>query len=129
MTDSPLEAGAAPVVLAATLPSVDHRRRVALTIAGAQRGDSEALAVYGGADRELDPDLAGVLPPSYQTEIIGGRGAPRPLFSVFGGRSLPSSGLAIVKPKWGTTPNGGWLNPITADAPRIKRPSARNRPT
>ena len=105
-------------MLAATLRRPELTAgELALTIAGAQRGDSDALTVLAALTESTIPDLAGVLPPSYQTEIIGGKSTPRPLFSVFGGRSLPSSGLAIVKPKWGTTPNGGWLNPITADAP------------
>lgn len=118
MQDSPLEAGAAPVVLAAAArPSLTAGEYV-LAIAGAQRGDSEALAVVTAALTESSiADLSGVLPPSYQTEILGGKTTPRTLSTVFGGRPLPSSGLAIIKPKWGVTPAGGWLNPVTADAP------------
>ena len=118
MQDSPLEAGAAPVVLAAAARPTLTAGEYVLAIAGAQRGDSAALAVVQAALTESTlADLTGVLPPSYQTEILGGKVTPRTLSTVFGGRPLPSSGLAIVKPVWGVTPAGDWLTPITGDAP------------
>jgi HK97 family phage prohead protease len=114
-----IEAGSAPVIIAAAA----HRPQLsagamALAIAGAQRGEIEATNLVRAALTESAiADLTGVLPPSYQSEIIGGKSTPRPLFGVFGGRSLPSSGLAIVKPKWGVTPAGGWIAGNTGDAP------------
>lgn len=117
--ESPLEAGASPVLLAtaARRPTLTAGEYV-LAIAGAQRGDSEALAVITAALTESSiADLSGVLPPSYQTEILGGKVSPRTLHTVFGGRPLPSSGLAIIKPKWGVTPAGGWIAANVGDAP------------
>src|SRR5262249_50416622 len=55
-------------------------------------------------------DVPGLVPPNYTTEILGGITVERALAErLCVSRPLPEFGMTIVKPKWTTLPNGGWV--------------------
>jgi hypothetical protein len=117
------EATAAPVILAASAP----RRRELMAgemvelMVRAQQGDTEARRFLEAALTEsISTDLAGVLPPQFETTVLGGTEQPRPLYTIFRGRPLPGVGLAVNKPKWTTKPVGAWAATVDADATTSK---------
>ena len=118
------EASAAPVIIAA---GADRPAReliagelVAL-IVRAQHGEPEARRYLEAALAEtISTDVSGLLPPQFESTVIGGKTVPRPLYRTFASRSLPGVGLAVNKPKWTTPPDGAWAANVDADATSTK---------
>jgi len=121
MTDA---SAAAPVMIAGR----DHPARAELQagemvklIIQAQHGDPEARRYLEAALTEsISTDVSGLLPPSYERTVIGGKPTPRPLYQIFKSRPLPGVGLAVNKPKWTTRPDGAWAADVNADATSSK---------
>ena len=116
MTEATL---AAPVILAGA--DRPDRELCAGELVGlivrAQHGERDALRYLEAALVEsISTDLSGVLPPSYERTVLGGKDAPRPLFETFRGKPLPGVGLAVNKPRWTTRPDGAWAASVDADA-------------
>lgn len=118
--EPPMEAThAAPLILA----GADRKQRqlnagelVGLMIR-AQHGERDAARYLEAALAEtISTDVTGLLPPQYESSVLGGKAVPRVLYGVFGGRPLPGVGLAVNKPKWTTPPNGTWAATVDADA-------------
>ena len=87
----------------------------------AQHGEREAVRYLEAALTEtLSTDVTGLLPPTYEKTVLGGKAVPRHLYAVFGGRPLPGVGLAVNKPKWTTPPAGNWAANVDADATSSK---------
>ena len=114
---------AAPVILAAN----DRPARELLAgemvslIVRAQHGEAEARRYLEAALVEsISTDLSGVLPPAYETSVMGGKSVARPLYSFFRSRPLPGVGLAVNKPRWTTPPDGAWALTVDADATSTK---------
>jgi hypothetical protein len=83
----------------------------------AQHGDREAARILEAALTESPAaDLSGLLPPTYERTVIGGKEVNRPLYNAFRSRPLPGVGLMVSKPKWTTPPSGAWAATIDADA-------------
>jgi len=83
----------------------------------AQHGDREASRRLEAALTEtISTDVSGLLPPTYERTVIGGKQILRPLFEAFRSRPLPGVGLMVSKPKWATRPNGAWAANVDADA-------------
>jgi HK97 family phage prohead protease len=84
---------------------------------GAQHGDREAAALLTAALTEsISTDVSGLLPPTYERTVIGGKQVSRVLYETFRSRPLPGVGLMVSKPKWTTPPNGAWAATVDADA-------------
>jgi len=93
---------------------------VALTIR-AQHGEPEARRYIAAALTEsISTDVTGLLPPTYETTVIGRRAVDRPLYTAFRGRPIPSVGLNVVKPKWTTHTAGAEAATVDADATSTK---------
>jgi hypothetical protein len=114
---------AAPMILAA------HDRPERELLAGelvslivrAQHGEPDARRYLEAALTEsISTDLSGVLPPSYESTVLGGKSQPRPLFLTFRGKPLPGVGLAVNKPRWTTRPDGAWAATVDDDAHSTK---------
>jgi|SRR5215471_3092193 len=87
----------------------------------ASRGDREAARFLEAALTEsISTDLTGLLPPTYERTVIGGKAILRPLFEAFRSRPLPGVGLLVSKPKWTTRPDGAWAASVDADATTSK---------
>jgi len=85
----------------------------------AQHGDLEARRYIEAATALAEvasTDVTGLLPPTYERQVIGATVTPRPLHDLFSSRSLPGVGLAVTKPKWTTKPVGAWAATVDADA-------------
>jgi hypothetical protein len=83
----------------------------------AQHGDREAVRFLEAALAEtISTDVTGLLPPTYERTVIGGKEVNRPLYNAFRSRPIPGVGLLISKPKWTTPPNGAWAVDVNADA-------------
>ena len=93
---------------------------VALIVA-AQRGEPDARRYLEAALAEsISTDVSGLLPPTFERAVIGGKQIPRPLYNTFAGRTLPGVGLAVNKPKWTTPPDGQWATTVDDDAHSTK---------
>jgi len=93
---------------------------VALSIK-AQMGDQVAARrVEAALVESISTDVSGLLPPQYETTVIGRREIDRPLWMAFRGRPLPGVGLQIVKPKWVTHTAGAEAANVDADATSTK---------
>lgn len=119
-----VEATAAPVIITA-----DRHRSSRELSAGeyvhallrAQQGDQDAARVIEAALTEtVSTDIPGLLPPSYESSVIGPAPVPRVLYETFRGRPLPGVGLAVQKPTWTTRPAGAWAANVDADATTSK---------
>lgn len=87
----------------------------------AQHGEPEARRLIEAALVEsISTDVSGLLPPTYEREVIGGKQILRPLFTTFRSRPLPGVGLNVNKPKWNTRPDGAWAADVNADATSTK---------
>jgi HK97 family phage prohead protease len=87
----------------------------------AQQGDRAARQMIEAALTEtISTDLAGVLPPQYESSVIGPAPVDRVLYDVFRGRPLPGVGLQVQKPTWTTPPVGAWAATVDADATTSK---------
>lgn len=87
----------------------------------AQHGEPEARRYLEAALTEsISTDVSGLLPPTYERTVIGGKVTPRPLYNAFRSRALPGVGLAVNKPKWTTRPVGAWAANVDADATSSK---------
>ena len=116
----PMEAAhAAPVIRAERSPSPRELRAGELVrfIIEAQHGNREAARYLEAALTESDhTDVSGLLPPTFERTVIGGKTTLRPLFDAFASRPLPGVGLMVSKPKWTTRPDGAWAADVSADA-------------
>jgi len=87
----------------------------------AQHGDTEARRYMQAALVEsISTDVSGLLPPTYERTVIGGKTEPRPLYETFRSRPLPGVGLQVNKPHWVTPPVGAWAANVDADATSSK---------
>lgn len=93
---------------------------VALSIR-AQHGEQEAARLLTAALTEsISTDVSGLLPPTYERQVIGGKEVNRPLYTAFRSRPLPGVGLQVNKPAWTTPPDGAWAADVNADATSTK---------
>jgi HK97 family phage prohead protease len=115
---------AAPVMIHATAARAQREMtagEVAVTLIKAQHGDREAMRYLEAALTEsISTDVTGLLPPQYESGLIGARSTPRPLYSFFRSKPLPGVGLVLNKPKWVTPPVGAWAATVDADATSSK---------
>ena len=121
----PMEAAhdPAPVILARREPAPRDLNAGELVryIVAAQHGDRDAARYIEAALLEsISTDVSGLLPPTYERAVIGGKNVLRPLYNAFKSRPLPGVGLLISKPKWTTHPNGAWAADVNADATSTK---------
>jgi HK97 family phage prohead protease len=87
----------------------------------ANQGDRAAALVLEAALAEtISTDVAGLLPPTYERTVIGGKEVHRPLYEAFRSRPLPGVGLNVNKPAWTTPPVGAWAVDVDADATSTK---------
>jgi hypothetical protein len=87
----------------------------------ASQGDRDAARLIEAALTEtLSTDVGGLLPPTFERTVIGGRDVHRPLFETFRSRPLPGVGLLVNKPAWTTPPEGAWAADVDADATTSK---------
>lgn len=110
---------AAPVVLAERSRSARELTagQYVQALIAAQSGDREAGRLIEAALTEtVSTDIAGLLPPAYETTVLGPAPIDRVLYNTFRGRPLPGVGLTIQKPTWTTFPNGAWAANVDADA-------------
>lgn len=90
-------------------------------IVRAQHGERDAASYLEAALAEtISTDVSGLLPPSYERTVMGGKPTPRILYSIFRSRPLPGVGLAVNKPRWTTRPDGAWAATVDADATTSK---------
>ena len=91
-------------------------------IVRAQHGEPDARRhlVEAALVESISTDVSGLLPPSYETTVIGGKDNARPLYDAFKGKPLPGVGLLVSKPKWITRPDGAWAANVDADATSTK---------
>jgi len=88
---------------------------------GAQHGDHKSAEILRAALTEsISTDVSGLLPPTYERTVIGGKEIARPLYTAFRSRALPGVGLMVSKPKWTTYPAGAWAASVDADATSSK---------
>jgi HK97 family phage prohead protease len=113
-------ASAAPVIIAA---GADRPARelnageLVSLIVRAQHGEPEARRYMEAALIEsISTDVSGLLPPTYERTVIGGKAVLRPLYETFRSRPIPGVGLLVSKPKWTTRPDGAWAADVNADA-------------
>lgn len=87
----------------------------------AQHGEAESRRLIEAALTEtLSTDIAGLLPPTYERDVLGGKTVDRVLYELFRGKALPGVGLAVQKPTWTTRPAGAWAANVDADATTSK---------
>lgn len=90
-------------------------------IVRAQHGEPDARRYLEAALVEsISTDVSGLLPPTFERAVLGGKQIPRPLYNTFKGRSLPGVGLAVNKPVWTTPPDGAWATTVDDDAHSTK---------
>ena len=90
-------------------------------IVAARHGDREAARFIEVALIETNiADVGGLLPPTYETTILGGKPIARPLYQAFQSKPLPGVGLMVNKPVWTTPPDGEWAADLEADATTTK---------
>ena len=109
---------AAPVILAQRdrAPRELTAGQYTHALLAAQQGDSDAARLIEAALTEtVSTDIPGLLPPSYESGVIGPAPVERTLYDVFKGRPLPGVGLAVQKPTWTTRPVGAWAANVDAD--------------
>jgi phage head maturation protease len=81
----------------------------------ARQGDRAAIELLAALTETVSTDIPGLLPPTYETTVIGPSPVDRTLYDVFRGKPIPSVGLTIQKPAWTTFPNGAWAASVDAD--------------
>jgi len=88
----------------------------------AQHGEPDARRqlVEAALAETISTDVSGLLPPTYERTVIGGKDVARPLYNLFRSRPLPGVGLLVNKPKWTTPPDGAWAPNVDADATTSK---------
>ena len=114
-----IEATAAPVIIAARdrKPRELSAGEYTHALLAAQMGDGDAARILEAALTEtISTDIPGLLPPSYETGVLGPAPIDRVLYDVFKGKPLPGVGLAVQKPTWTTAPNGAWAATVDDDA-------------
>ena len=90
-------------------------------IVRAQHGEPDARRYLEAALVEsISTDVSGLLPPTFERMVLGGKTVPRPLYGAFASRPLPGVGLAVNKPKWTTPPDGQWATTVDDDAHSTK---------
>ena len=90
-------------------------------IVRAQHGEPDARRYLEAALQEtISTDVSGLLPPTYEKTVIGGKEVARPLYEAFKSRPLPGVGLQVNKPVWTTPPDGAWAADVNADATSTK---------
>lgn len=117
-----LAAGHPPIVIAERGRAPMRAGALVQLIVAAQHGDPQARRqlVEAALVESISTDVSGLLPPSYEREVIGGQDNARPLFDTFRSKSLPGVGLMVSKPKWITRPDGQWATDVNADAHSTK---------
>jgi len=114
---------APPVIVAARTPDPRELSAGELVdyLIRAQHGERDAVQYIQAALTEsISTDVTGLLPPQYETTVIGERAVDRPLYNAFRGRPIPSVGLNVVKPKWTTHTAGAEAANVDADATSTK---------
>jgi HK97 family phage prohead protease len=116
----PVTATAPPVILRARADEpareVGAGELVSL-IVRAQHGEPDARRYLEAALAEtISTDVSGLLPPTYEKTVLGGKEVARPLYETFKSRPLPGVGLQVNKPVWTTPPDGAWATDVNADA-------------
>jgi HK97 family phage prohead protease len=109
----------APVIRAERQPSAKDLQAGELVrlMIQAQHGDRDATRYLEAVLAEtISTDVTGLLPPTYERTVIGGKDVDRPLYTAFRSRPLPGVGLQVSKPKWTTPPSGAWAATVDADA-------------
>jgi HK97 family phage prohead protease len=81
----------------------------------ANQGDRGAVEVLAALTETISTDVPGLLPPSYETTVLGPEPIDRVLYEIFKGKPMPAVGLAINKPVWTTFPNGAWAATVDDD--------------
>jgi HK97 family phage prohead protease len=119
------EASAAPSVILAASSDRPSRELLAgelvAYIVRAQHGEPDARRYLEAALLEsISTDVSGLLPPTYERTVIGGKSVQRPLYDAFTSRPLPGVGLNVNKPAWTTYPDGEWADTVDADATSTK---------
>jgi len=115
------EASAAPPMIIAERGGPPARGELAAgelvtLIIRAQHGEPDARRYLEAALTESpSTGLSGLLPPTYERTVLGGKTIPRPLYDTFAGRPLPGSGQQVIKPVWTTRPAGDWMATFDAD--------------
>ena len=122
--EGPMEAASSPPVIRAGR-NPEPRELLAgefvRYLVEAQHGSRDAARMIEAALTEtISTDVTGLLPPTYERTVIGGKAILRPLFEAFRSRPLPGVGLNVNKPKWVTHPNGAWAANVDADATTSK---------
>lgn len=82
----------------------------------ARQGDRDALELLAALTETISTDVPGLLPPTYESTVIGPSPIDRTLYEVFRGKPIPSVGLTVQKPTWTTFPNGAWAATVDDDA-------------
>jgi HK97 family phage prohead protease len=116
-------AAAAPVIRAERSPAAREllAGEYVLNLILAGQGDREARRIIEAALAEsVSTDVAGLLPPTFERTVIGGKDVQRPLYEAFRSRPLPGVGLNVNKPGWTTPPVGAWAADVDADATSSK---------
>ena len=120
----PMEAAtSAPVIRAERSPSPRDLSAGELVryLIEAQHGNRDAARFLEAALTEsISTDVTGLLPPTYERTVIGGKSILRPLYETFRSRPIPGVGLLVSKPKWTTRPDGAWAATVDADATSTK---------
>jgi len=118
------EAEAAPSMILATRDRAQRELgpgELCAYIVAARHGDKEAGRFIEAALLETNiADVGGLLPPTWETTILGGKPTPRPLYQAFQSKPLPGVGLMVNKPVWVTPPDGAWAADLEADATSTK---------
>jgi HK97 family phage prohead protease len=87
----------------------------------AQHGEPDARRMIEAALTEsISTDVSGLLPPTYEKTVIGGKAVLRPLYETFRSRPIPGVGLLVSKPLWTTRPDGAWAATVNDDAHSTK---------
>jgi len=120
MPDQTTDAAAAPAMIIAArdrAPRELTAGEYVHALLAAQHGDDAARRTIEAALTEtISTDIPGLLPPSYESSVIGPSPVDRVLYDTFRGKPLPGVGLTIQKPQWTTLPDGAWAANVDADA-------------
>jgi HK97 family phage prohead protease len=113
----------APVIIAARdrAPAELNAGELVQVIIRAQHGEPDARRYIEAALQEsISTDVSGLLPPTFERTVIGGKQVRRPLYNAFRSRPLPGVGLQVNKPAWTTRPDGAWAATVDDDAHSTK---------
>lgn len=117
-----MRAAHSPVVLAEAHRAPMLAGELVRLIVRAQHGEPDArrMLVEAALVESISTDVSGLLPPTYEKTVIGGKDNARPLYDTFKSKPLPGVGLLVSKPKWLIRPDGQWAANVDADAHSTK---------